>query len=70
MNTACKLLCAASLALLFAACASTPKAGLAGASANRFAVDQDYVAAVERASRSAGVKVVWVNPPRTRDDED
>lgn len=73
MNTACKSLLAAAV-LSLAACASTPRSDLVAsadqANPGDYAVDQRYVEAVERASRTAGVRVVWVNPPRKADRKD
>ncbi len=33
---------------------------------HKFVVDQEYVNAVDHASRQAGVRVTWVNPPTKR----
>ena len=70
MNTASKCFCLAVCSLLLVGCAST---GTAQSPASKldpaFQYDSDYIAAVEKASRSAGVEVVWVNPPRNRDRE-
>jgi hypothetical protein len=67
MNTARKCLILASATLLLGACASTDTASLAGKST--IANDDDYMAAVEQAAKPAGVRVVWVNPPKQRKDE-
>lgn len=65
MNTARKSLLLAAC-LLPAACASTDTASLAG----RPTINDDkaYMAAVENAAKPAGVRVVWVNPPKRRDE--
>lgn len=74
MNTACKSLLVATAAALLAACASTPRTELAAAPVHAGDglqdLDHEYVGAVERASRTAGVRVVWVNPPRKTEAED
>jgi len=74
MNTACKSLMVAAIATLLAACASTPRTDLAADSRpmpeGQYQVDQRYVESVERASRTAGVRVVWINPPRKADRKD
>jgi hypothetical protein len=74
MNTACKSLVAIAVAALLPACASTPRADLAAAprqaGGELQSLDSGYVEAVERASRTAGVRVVWVNPPRKSPSED
>lgn len=67
MNTARKCLFLASATLLLGACASTDSAGLAGKST--ISDDETYISAVEQAARPAGVRVVWVNPPKQREDE-
>lgn len=67
MNTARKCLFLASATLLLGACASTDTASLAAGPT--IANDDDYMLAVEQAARPAGVRVVWVNPPKTRKDE-
>lgn len=69
MNTACKTLLIAVASLLLAACASGSTAQLKHGAAGMNDVDAAYVAAVESASKSAGVRVVWVNPPRNRDKD-
>lgn len=57
--------------LLLAACASTPEtASQPGISGTGYAVDGAYVEAVNRASKDAGVTVVWINPPRPGDRGD
>ena len=66
MNTARKCLFLASATLLLGACASTDPASLAGPT---IGTDKDYVAAVEEAAKPAGVRVVWVNPPKDRKDD-
>lgn len=71
MNTARTAVSLALASLLLAACASTPEtASHAGPSGSDSAVDAAYVAAVNQASREAGVTVVWINPPRSGDRED
>ncbi|GGA70428.1 hypothetical protein GCM10011521_05690 [Arenimonas soli] len=67
MNTARKCLFLASATLLLGACASTDSAGLAGKAT--ITNDNDYMAAVEQAAKPAGVRVVWVNPPKERKDD-
>lgn len=64
----CLFLAAASLSLLLPACASTDSAGLAGSKAT---IDTDvaYVLAVEQKAKPAGVRVVWVHPPKRRSDD-
>jgi len=61
-------------AILLAACASTPKADLAAEPGKpataRHVVNQEYVRAVERASRISGTEVIWVNPPMKIDRDD
>lgn len=70
MNTARNAFLLASASLLLAACASTPEtASQPGSSASQD-VDLVYVEAVNRASRQAGVRVVWINPPRPGDRTD
>lgn len=66
MNTARKSLLLATACLLPAACASTDSAGLAGKPT--IDTDQAYIAAVEQKAKPAGVRVVWVNPPKRRDE--
>ncbi|MFY2764203.1 hypothetical protein [Arenimonas sp. MALMAid1274] len=68
MTTARKLFPAALSGLALAACASTspPRATVADpATANT--LDGTYITAVEEATRKAGVRVFWVNPPREKD---
>ena len=68
MNTACKCISLVVGSLLLVGCASTGTAQApASARDPAFDYDRDYMAAVEKASKSAGVDVVWVNPPRNRD---
>lgn len=70
MNTACKCFSLVVGSLLLIGCASTGTADLAAHPSARdpgFEYDHDYMAAIEEASKSAGVDVVWVNPPRKRD---
>lgn len=66
MNTARKSLVLAAACLLPVACASTDTAGLAGKPTIHD--DAAYIAAVEKAAKPAGVRVVWVNPPKRRDE--
>ena len=57
--------------LWLAACASTPEsASLRGASGSAYAVDAQYVEAINRVSRETGVTVVRINPPRPGDRKD
>ena len=71
MNTARNAASLALASLLLAACASTPDtASQPGIAGSGFAVDVAYVEAVNRASRDAGVTVVWINPPRPGDRKD
>lgn len=65
MKSARLLLAAAGLAL--AACATTDTARH-DVRPSRFETDEAYVAAVENATRKAGVRVFWVNPPQVRVD--
>ena len=68
MNTVCKSVLFAALCLSLAACASTSETKAAGTvRPPGDEIDSDYVAAVERATKVAGVEVVWVNPPREKD---
>ncbi|MFH1600713.1 MAG: hypothetical protein ABIJ73_03925 [Pseudomonadota bacterium] len=67
MNTARKCLFLASATLLLGACASTDTASLAAGPT--IGTDKTYVAAVEEAAKPAGVRVVWVNPPKERKDD-
>ena len=71
MNTARTAVLLATASLLLAACASLPEtAGKPGVADSGVAVDAAYVEAVERASRVAGVRVVWINPPHDGDRKD
>jgi starvation-inducible outer membrane lipoprotein len=71
MNTARSVVLLATASLLLAACASTPRtANRPVAEGSGFAVDAVYVEAVNRASKEAGVTVVWINPPRPGDRKD
>lgn len=71
MNTARTAVSLAIASLLLAACASTPEtASQTGTTGLGFAVDTAYVEAVNRASKEAGVTVVWINPPRPGDRKD
>lgn len=67
MNTARKCLLLALPCLLLGACASTDSASLAGQPS--IANDTGYMLAVEKAAKPAGVRVVWVNPPKERGDD-
>jgi len=67
MITARKCVVLVSATLLLAACASTDSAGLAGKST--ISNDEAYMEAVETAAKPAGVRVVWVNPPKQRKDD-
>lgn len=73
MNAARKCFSLVVASLLLAGCASTGTADLAARPSARdpgFDYDHDYMMTVEKASKSAGVDVVWVNPPRNRDRDD
>ena len=71
MNTARTAVSLAVASLFLAACASTPQTvQRSGSSAPGFQVDGAYVEAVNRASKEAGVTVVWINPPRPGDRKD
>ncbi|MEP6882682.1 MAG: hypothetical protein ABI866_11860 [Dokdonella sp.] len=50
--------------LLVSACANSGNTRYA--TEQKFVVDQQYVDAVNHASRQAGVRVTWVNPPTKR----
>ena len=50
--------------LLLSGCASSGDTRYA--TVQKFVVDQQYVDAVNYASRQAGVRVTWVNPPTKR----
>ncbi len=65
MNAARRTSGLAAAFLMLTACASAPVATVHD-SGGRKVVDQDYVDAVEEATRTASVRVrvVWVNPPR------
>jgi hypothetical protein len=67
MNTARKCLLLALPCLLLGACATTDSASLAGHAT--ITNDTDYMLAVEKAAKPAGVRVVWVNPPKDRADD-
>lgn len=67
MVTARKCLFLATASLLLSACASTDTAGLAGKAT--ITTNIDYVLAVEQKAKPAGVRVVWVNPPKQRSDD-
>lgn len=62
-----RLLLAAATALALAACATTDTARY-DVQPSKFETDTAYVAAVENATRKAGVRVFWVNPPQVRVD--
>lgn len=71
MNTARTAASLALASLLLVACASTPDtASQPGSAGSGFAVDAAYVEAVNRASKDAGITVVWINPPRPGDRSD
>lgn len=53
-------------ALVLSACASTVQYQSESRSAERVVVDHDRVNRVDRAARSSGVEVYWVNPPKRR----
>lgn len=67
MITARKCLLLAPLTLLLGACATTDSANVA--SQRTITNDADYMVAVEKAAKPAGVRVVWVNPPKQRSDD-
>lgn len=50
--------------LMLSACASS--GGSRYGAEQRIVVDQAYVDAVDHASRRAGVRVMWINPPTKR----
>lgn len=52
------------LLLLLSGCASSRDTRFANE--RKFVIDQEYVDAVDYASRQAGVRVTWVNPPTKR----
>lgn len=52
--------------LVLSGCASTQQAGVP--TARQYEPDTQYIAAVERAVKRAGVKVIWVNPPEKKVD--
>jgi hypothetical protein len=59
------LFCAAAVCLMvLPGCASTGESRYTNDA--KFVVDQDYVNAVNSASRRMGVRVTWVNPPTIR----
>lgn len=59
------LFCAAAICLVvLPGCASTGESRFSNDS--KYVVDQDYVDAVNYASRQKGVRVTWVNPPMVR----
>jgi len=59
------LFCAAAVCLLvLPGCASTGESRFSNDA--KFVVDQEYVDAVNSASRKMGVRVTWVNPPTIR----
>ena len=66
MNAARKLMIFAASSLLLAGCASTGTSSVA--TSQSIVVDGDYVAAVEKKAKPAGVRVVWVNPPKRRNE--
>lgn len=53
-------------AFVLTACASTVQYQAESRSAERVVVDHDRVNRVDRAARSSGVEVHWVNPPKRR----
>jgi hypothetical protein len=57
--------CAAAvfLVVMLAGCASTRTSRIAD---EKIVVDQEYVQAVNYASRQSGVRVTWINPPTKR----
>jgi len=67
MITARKWLVLGSATFLLGACASYGSAGLANKTT--ITTNEAYVEAVEAAAKPAGVRVVWVNPPKQRKDE-
>lgn len=50
--------------LVLSGCASTQLAG--ERSARKYEQDKEYIAAVENATRRAGLTVIWVNPPEKK----
>lgn len=67
MITARKCLVLVPATILLGACASSGSAGLA--SKSTISNDEGYMEAVEAAAKPAGVRVVWVNPPKQRQDD-
>ncbi len=71
MNTARKCTSLVVGSLLLVGCASSGTAQLdPGARHRDSGYDVAYMAAVERASESSGVEVIWINPPVKRDRSD
>ncbi|HPG94974.1 MAG TPA: hypothetical protein PLR28_10510 [Dokdonella sp.] len=58
------MFCAAAVLMVLPGCASNGNSRYAAE--KKFVVDQDYVDAVNEASRRNGVRVTWVNPPTRR----
>ncbi|HRP86150.1 MAG TPA: hypothetical protein PLS34_01360 [Gammaproteobacteria bacterium] len=52
------------LGLVLSGCASTQTAGKP--TARKYEQDKQYIAAVENATRRAGLTVIWVNPPEKK----
>ena len=67
MNIRLPGLAALSLVLV-AGCASNDQA-IRTVDPKDLSADQAYVAAVEQASRRAGVRVVWINPPTRKPEQ-
>lgn len=67
MITARKCVVLVSATLLLGACASTDSSRMIAKST--IVNDEAYMEAVETAAKPAGVRVVWVNPPKQRKDE-
>lgn len=62
---------AAAAALAMAACATTSdyQSGIKPSSDVKIQDDIRYMIAVEKATRSRGVEVIWVHPPQVRVDD-
>lgn len=58
-------------ATVLAACATTSdyESGLTPSNDIKIKDDVRYIIAVEKATRTRGVEVIWVNPPQVRIDD-
>jgi hypothetical protein len=65
-----KLSLAAVLLAFLVGCASAPsgRTALPASDLASKKVDHERIARIEHAARQSGAKVVWVNPPRKRDE--